>query len=391
MVGVEHALGARQVDDLLGALRPRHGDEPVDVGARHRVFGRGSRHLGQPIELPQRFLLHVVRHAGGFDLLAELVELLGLLVSLAQLLLDRLHLLAKEVLALVLPDLGLHLGLDLRTELEHLQLLRQDAVELVHPGADVERLEQLLLGGGVDGGQAGRDEIRQARRIGDVRRQRRQVVGQHGRELDDLLEIGPDVPLQRVDLDRVRLAEDLHGLADLGAEVGLGRERSLELQPREALHDEPQASVRQLEHLVDVGQRPNWVQIRLAGLFLIGLVLGEHPDQLAARNGLVNQLDGALPRHSQRHEGIGEEDGVAERQHRHVRGDDVRPLSSAVLGTRRFVGHNATSLVAWGRRAGASAPTTLLSIQLGRRLPEGRACRPRHRRSLHDMRARTPG
>ena len=76
---------------------------------------------------------------GGFDLLAELVDLLGLVVALAELLLDRLHLLAQEVLALVLADLRLHLRLDLRAELEDLELLGQDAVELGHPLADVER------------------------------------------------------------------------------------------------------------------------------------------------------------------------------------------------------------------------------------------------------------
>ena len=104
-----------------------------------------DRHLRQPIELAQRFLLDRLGHAGGFDLLGELLDFLGLVVAFAELLLDRLHLLAQEVLALVLADLGLHLRLDLRAELEHLELLDQDAVQVVHPRADVERLEHFLL------------------------------------------------------------------------------------------------------------------------------------------------------------------------------------------------------------------------------------------------------
>ena len=75
----------------------------------------------------------------------ELLDLLGLVVALAELLLDRLHLLAQEVLALVLADLRLHLRLDLRAELEDFELLDQDPVQVVHPRADVERLEHLLL------------------------------------------------------------------------------------------------------------------------------------------------------------------------------------------------------------------------------------------------------
>ena len=79
------------------------------------------------------------------DLLAQLVDLLRLVVPLAELFLDRLELLAEEVLALVLADLRLDLRLDLRAELEHLELLDQEPVQHVHPGADVERFEHFLL------------------------------------------------------------------------------------------------------------------------------------------------------------------------------------------------------------------------------------------------------
>ena len=90
---------------------------------------------------------------------AQLLDFLGLFVSLAELLLNRLQLLAKEVLALVLADLGLHLRLDLRAELEHLELLDQDPVQRVHPRADVERVEHFLLHRRADGRQARGDEI----------------------------------------------------------------------------------------------------------------------------------------------------------------------------------------------------------------------------------------
>ena len=84
-------------------------------------------------------------HAGAVDLRAQLVDLLRLLVAFAELLLDGLELLAEEVLALVLADLRLHLRLDLRSELEDLELLDQDPVQRVHARADVERLEHFLL------------------------------------------------------------------------------------------------------------------------------------------------------------------------------------------------------------------------------------------------------
>ena len=58
-----------------------------------------------------------------FDLLAQLVDLGLLRVVLAQLALDRLELLAQDVLALGLVHLGLDLGLDPALQLEDLDLV----------------------------------------------------------------------------------------------------------------------------------------------------------------------------------------------------------------------------------------------------------------------------
>ena len=197
-----------QIDRVLGALRPRQRDQPVEVGARDGVLGGGDRHLRQAIELAQRFLLDRLGHAGRVDLGAQLVDFLGLLVALAELLLDRLQLLAQEVLALVLADLRLHLRLDLRAELEDLELLDQDPVERVHPGADVERLEHLLLDRRADGREARGDEVGQLARVGDVGGQRLQVVRQQRRQRHHLLEVALDVALQRVDLEVILVAQD---------------------------------------------------------------------------------------------------------------------------------------------------------------------------------------
>ena len=40
VIGVEDVLGPLQIDGVLGALRPRQRDEPVEVGARHRCIPR---------------------------------------------------------------------------------------------------------------------------------------------------------------------------------------------------------------------------------------------------------------------------------------------------------------------------------------------------------------
>ena len=194
MIGVQHALGVRQIDDLVGPLRPRKRDEPVEIRARHRVFGGRHRHLREAIELANGLLFDGLRHPRRLDFRGEFLGFLGLVVALAEFLLNRLHLLAQEVFALVLADLGLHLRLNFRAELEHFQLFDQDAVQVVHPRADVERLEHLLLHGGADGRQARGDEVREPAGLGDVHGQRLEIVGEQRRQRDDLLEVRLDVP-----------------------------------------------------------------------------------------------------------------------------------------------------------------------------------------------------
>ena len=65
-------------------------------------------------------------------------------------------------------------------------------------------LEQLLFDGRPDRAEARRDEVGEPRHVGDVRGERSEVLGQHGRQLDDLLEVCADVALERVDLEARR-------------------------------------------------------------------------------------------------------------------------------------------------------------------------------------------
>ena len=102
VVLVEDRLGALEVEVVLGGLAPRQRQDPVDVGADHAVLGRGGRELLEPPELALDGLLGLLGQVLLLDLLAQLGQLGLLLVALAELVLDRLQLLAEEVLALAL-------------------------------------------------------------------------------------------------------------------------------------------------------------------------------------------------------------------------------------------------------------------------------------------------
>ena len=93
------------------------------------------------------------------ELLAQVVDLGLGRVLLAQLLLDRLQLLAEHVLALRALHLRHHLRLDLRADGDDVELAGEDLGQPPQPLADVELLEQLLLLLDLDPQRAG-DQVR---------------------------------------------------------------------------------------------------------------------------------------------------------------------------------------------------------------------------------------
>ena len=164
VVGVEHLARVHRIEPLLGPLGPRHGQQPVEIGADHRRLGVRLAHPLETIQLALGLLTHRVGHAGVRDLLPVLVG--DRAVAFAELLADRVHLPAQEVLALLL----LRAVFDVvANALAHLQLGEPLALELQRqrqPLDDVERFEQLELLGEVEVGRvAGR--VGQRAGVGD--------------------------------------------------------------------------------------------------------------------------------------------------------------------------------------------------------------------------------
>ena len=221
VVGVEHLARALRVERLVAPLRPRHGDEPVEVRADHRRLAARVAHRLEAPQLALGLRPHVLGHAGFLDLRAVLLDDRALV--LAELLADRVHLLAEEPLALLLLRALLDVVADAGP---HLQLGEPLPLELegeLQPLDDVDRLEQLDA---LREGDVGRVGARVGERAG---------LGDRAQELADAI-VGA---AQVEDLlhDRAVLALELarlHGrrvlvaaLLDLGAKpaerVGVGR------------------------------------------------------------------------------------------------------------------------------------------------------------------------
>ncbi len=115
MVCVEDLARMVRIEALGRALAPRHRQEPVEVGPDHRGLARLAHPL-QSAELSLGLIAHLVRHPRFVDLAPIVVDDRALV--LAELLADRLELLAQEVLALLLLGARLDVVADPPSDLE---------------------------------------------------------------------------------------------------------------------------------------------------------------------------------------------------------------------------------------------------------------------------------
>ena len=190
VVLVEDHRGGADVQVVLRPHVPREADEPVHVGPDDADLRRGRRDPAHPVDLLDGAGPDLLGHAGRFDLLAELVDLGLLRVVLAELALDRLELLAEDVLPLGLVHLGLDLALDLPLELQDLDLAGEERRDELEPLDDVDRLEELLalLGRHV---RAVGDHVGEQAGLADVAGRDRGLRRDRGARLDVLLDLAP--------------------------------------------------------------------------------------------------------------------------------------------------------------------------------------------------------
>ncbi len=201
VIGVEHLSSVARVEPLLGARAPRHREQPVEVGADHR---RLAGLVADPLEarsLALGLLPDAVRHRRLGDLLPIVVG--GRAVVFAELLADRLELLAQDVLALLLRSAVLDVVADPAAYLqfgEPFTLERDGELQTLD---HVDRLEQLDLLVEGDLGRVG-DGVGQRSRLtnrADEGRDAPIVAAQ----LENLLDGCPILTLELADLNSGRL------------------------------------------------------------------------------------------------------------------------------------------------------------------------------------------
>ena len=166
----------------------------ADIGLIVRSFFSSPRALSRASLVSLVFLIRCL----------ELGRLVLAVLELAQLLLDRLHLLVEVVLALRLLHLPLDAGADALFHLQDGDLALHEAVEPLQALGQAAGLEQLLLVGDLQR-QMRRHGVGELRRIVDLR-QRDQDLGRHLLvELHILLELGHHRAHQRLGLAHLAL------------------------------------------------------------------------------------------------------------------------------------------------------------------------------------------
>ena len=228
MILVKHLAGVGDINRLAGVLAPRQLGQPLQIGTHHLVLGRAAIDPTQAPQLAVGLFARHLRQIGRVQLLAQIVEIGGLAIILAQLLLNGAHLLAQIELALLLGGTLLHLLAQPGLDLKHRQLLAVELAHLNQPGDHIKRIEQVkALLKGVIGRVAG--VIGQVARILNRAHEVANLLGDTGAQVEDSVNHGAHLGGQMVEgggalgeigaareaKARVRLALRLH--AQLGA------------------------------------------------------------------------------------------------------------------------------------------------------------------------------
>ena len=268
------------------------------------IIRRRRRHLGQTSQLPVRLFLGLFRHPRGVDLFAQLLHLL-LLVGLTEFLLNGLHLFAQVILTLALRHLILNVRLNLGAELQHLHFPCQLPVQAFQPNLELKAFQDFLLFGTGERRKIGGDKIGKPARLIDIHHYGLQVIRQRRRKLHDLLEHRRHAANQRVKVRFLRARGNVRQRLHPGAQERFHLRDFLNGDPLQPFHKDEQTLAGKLDDLVNEGHRPDLKQVNRLGVIHPGIALGDDADVFFFFFEIVDELQGTVPTHRQRQNGVG--------------------------------------------------------------------------------------
>jgi hypothetical protein len=313
VVRVEHFLGALDVLLDPGALLPGDAEHPVEIVAHDRGLGGHGAHVAQLLELGQRPLARFLAELGLVDLLFQLAEFVSAALTFAQLLLDRLELLAQMVLALG----PLHLAFDpfanALFHLKHADLALHQGVNLLQPGAHGLALEQLLLLAYFQR-EVRAHGVGQLAGVVDLVDRDQDLWRDLLVQLDVLLELGDHRARQGIELALV--AQILLGRLGIGLQEFLIFRVLDDLRPLAALDQHLDRAIRQLEQLQYGPHGPDRVDVARGRVVLGDVLLGDQQNLFVVLHDVFEGAHGLLAADEERHDHMRKDHNIAEREHR---------------------------------------------------------------------------
>jgi hypothetical protein len=312
MVVVEPFAGVLEVEVVLRAFAPGKLQHELQVVHLHRVLRHGGVQPFELVELLVEQLADLLAPLLGFGLLAHAGDL-GFVVVAAQLLLDGAYLLLEVVLLLLLVYVLFDLALDLVLELHELLFAHENLQQATGAGQQPRRFEQPLPVGILEI-EVGADEIDDAPLAVDVLDGERSLLGNVGRNADDVQRHVLDGFHERFELDVAGRRGRILQRRDRGGEVGFGGEVFVDLDLFQTVQDNGQVAVGHVQRFQDSGGRTDAVHVVRSGLFYVGLLLEHRTQDSRAGLHVADQLHGFLPAYRDGGDGAGKQYRAAQRK-----------------------------------------------------------------------------
>ena len=264
-------------------------------------------------ELRRGLLAGLLGKGGLVDPLFELGHLVAAVLALAELLLDRLHLLVEVILALRLLHLPLDAVADPLFDLKDADLAFHVAEYLFEPLRHRFGFEQFLLFRNLQAQMRG-DRIGELGRLVDLVDRDQHLGRDLFVELDVLLELGHHGAPQRLHLlGLARLLDDRIGI---GLEERLVLGKAGDPGPARALDQYLDRAIRQLQQLQHRADGADGIDVGGSGIVLRRVLLGDQQDLLVILHHVLERPHRLFAADKQRHDHVREDDDVAEGQDR---------------------------------------------------------------------------
>ena len=319
MVAVELFAGALEVEIVLGRVVPRQFEQQLQIGHLHRILGYGGV---QPLDFLQLLLEGLADLLGPVLLLGLLAHLLDVGVgAVAQLVLNRAHLLLEVVVALLLVDLLLHALLNLAFQLGQLLLADQYFEQFTGTGQQAGGFQQRLAVL-VRQLHVRADEVDDAALGVDVLNGERRLLGHRRRDVDDIERHVADRVHEGFELDALQIGRGIAQGGDTGPEVRLGGDVFADLDLLQAVQDHREVAVGHFENLDDARRGADLVHVVRRGVFDVAFALQHGAQNTAFGIHGAHQTDALVAAHRNGGDGAGKEHGTAQRENR----NDLRNL-----------------------------------------------------------------